>query len=390
MVPNKVGQLLVGWCLTFARKMSHSTQAVLSPVRLGSITTPSGQANEAIYVQPSKASANLPIAVLVFFGGDVQDYPEVMAAHRDHKNYVDWSLTSTATLLASKFPAHHVLVIKPSRMERKTFSCYDNFVSSNNVGAPTHEPRVKALSHLATLIPEALRKAHGLQTSTREEIFTVHQSSDSSQSSCIDPHEWDTSDAHGCGVDIPHWFKNDFEEIDFDEVILIGFSKGCVVLNQIITELHALMTVESLQNKQTVSFIDKVRNMYWLDGGHAGGRNTWITSHSILKSLAAQQQISIHIHVTPYQVLTMPNTHVEQVHNDVGQANPPYNFLAQPTTVMHYTTKVHDEFRPWIGKECKSFYDILKRAGAKIDYLLHFGNESPSLLCHFRILNSFI
>ncbi|XP_045131605.1 UPF0565 protein C2orf69 homolog isoform X9 [Portunus trituberculatus] len=341
-------------CIQFLifRKMSHSTQAVLSPVRLGSITTPSGQANEAIYVQPSKASANLPIAVLVFFGGDVQDYPEVMAAHRDHKNYVDWSLTSTATLLASKFPAHHVLVIKPSRMERKTFSCYDNFVSSNNVGAPTHEPRVKALSHLATLIPEALRKAHGLQTSTREEIFTVHQSSDSSQSSCIDPHEWDTSDAHGCGVDIPHWFKNDFEEIDFDEVILIGFSKGCVVLNQIITELHALMTVESLQNKQTVSFIDKVRNMYWLDGGHAGGRNTWITSHSILKSLAAQQQISIHIHVTPYQV--------------------------------------HDEFRPWIGKECKSFYDILKRAGAKIDYLLHFGNESPSLLCHFRILNSFI
>uniref|UniRef100_A0A0P4W9Z6 Uncharacterized protein n=1 Tax=Scylla olivacea TaxID=85551 RepID=A0A0P4W9Z6_SCYOL len=353
MVSNKVGRLVVGWCFMFVRKMSHNTQAVVSPVRLGSITTPSGQANEAIYVQPSKASANLPFAVLVFFGGDVQDYPEVMAAHRDHKHYVDWSLTSTATILASKFPAHHVLVIKPSRMERKTFSCYDNFVSSNSVGAPTHEPTVTALSHLVTLIPEALRKAQALHTNTREEILTVHQSCDSSQSSCINnPHEWGTSDPEYCAANIPLRLKNDFEETDLDEIILIGFSKGCVVLNQIITELHALMTVESLQNKQTVNFIDKVHNMYWLDGGHAGGRNTWITSPSILKSLAAQQHISIHIHVTPYQV--------------------------------------HDEFRPWIGKECKSFYDILRRAGAKVDYLLHFEEESPSLLWHFRILNNFI
>lgn len=143
------------------------------------------------------------------------------------------------------------------RMERKTFSCYDNFVSSNSVGAPTYEPRVKALSHLASLIPEALRKAQDLQISKRKEIFAVHQSCGSSQPSCINPH-----DAQYCAVDIPHWLKNDFEEEDLDEIILMGFSKGCVVLNQIITELHALMTVKSFQNKQTASFIDKVRCSY--------------------------------------------------------------------------------------------------------------------------------
>lgn len=148
-------------------------------------------------------------------------------------------------------------------MERKTFSCYDNFVSSNSVGVPTHEPRVTALSHLVTLIPEALRKAQALQTSKREEILTVHQSCDSSHSSCINnPRDWGILDAHDCAVDISHWLKNDFEEVHLDEIILMGFSKGCVVLNQIITELHALMTVESLQNKQTISFIDKVRCFY--------------------------------------------------------------------------------------------------------------------------------
>lgn len=52
--------------------------------------------------------------------------------------------------------------------------------------------------------------------------------------------------------------------------------------------------------------------------------------------------------------------------------------------------QVRDEFRPWIGKECKSFHDILRRAGAKIDYRLHFEEESPSLLLHFKVLNYFI
>ncbi|XP_045131606.1 UPF0565 protein C2orf69 homolog isoform X10 [Portunus trituberculatus] len=340
MVPNKVGQLLVGWCLTFARKMSHSTQAVLSPVRLGSITTPSGQANEAIYVQPSKASANLPIAVLVFFGGDVQDYPEVMAAHRDHKNYVDWSLTSTATLLASKFPAHHVLVIKPSRCLQKMREerAKGWIVVPMWTSQPWMGPLLQMLVKAPRLITQKTNVLRHPSSAEEHPIMTHTQ---------LMAYLLSGNNLEG--------------EVYRQKVQRLSWHRG-----------------------------DQVRNMYWLDGGHAGGRNTWITSHSILKSLAAQQQISIHIHVTPYQVLTMPNTHVEQVHNDVGQANPPYNFLAQPTTVMHYTTKVHDEFRPWIGKECKSFYDILKRAGAKIDYLLHFGNESPSLLCHFRILNSFI
>ena len=41
----------------------------------------------------------------------------------------------------------------------------------------------------------------------------------------------------------------------------------------------------------------------------------------------------------------MPNTPVERVHNAMSQANPPYNFLARPTIVMHYTTKVCEVFR---------------------------------------------
>ena len=155
-------------------------------------------------------------------------------------------------------------------MEKKTFSCYDNFVSSNSVGAPTHDPGVTALSHLAALIPQAIRKAQTLLTSTKDEELPADQSceenhiGDSSQSSSSNnPHEWDSSDAQYCGTNFPKtsdkWLKKEFGQTDFDEITLIGFSKGCVVLNQIITELHATMTVELLQSKLPVGFVNKVR-----------------------------------------------------------------------------------------------------------------------------------
>lgn len=153
-------------------------------------------------------------------------------------------------------------------MERKTFSCYDNFVSSNSVGAPTHDPGATALSHLATLVPQALRKAQAVQTRTDQE-FPASQSceedniDDSSQlSSSNSP--LDSTDAHHCATDVPkasdRWSKKAFEETDIDDITLIGFSKGCVVLNQIITELHALMAIEVYQSKLPVDFIDKVRH----------------------------------------------------------------------------------------------------------------------------------
>lgn len=38
------------------------------------------------------------------------------------------------------------------RMEFKTFSCFDNFVPSNNCGAPDHTPTHHALHHLERLL----------------------------------------------------------------------------------------------------------------------------------------------------------------------------------------------------------------------------------------------
>lgn len=61
--------------------------------------------------------------------------------------------------------------------------------------------------------------------------------------------------------------------------------------------------------------------------------------------------IGIHIHVTPYQV--------------------------------------HDERRPWIRKEEKTFGDLLRRLGAPVQRTLHFENQVASLYTHFEVLNAF-
>ena len=71
---------------------------------------------------------------------------------------------------------------------------------------------------------------------------------------------------------------------------LIGFSKGVVVLNQILRELPSL----SAHGLALTSLV-------WLDGGHNGGRNIWPTDRRLLQGLV-EAGIRVEVRVSPYQV----------------------------------------------------------------------------------------
>ena len=73
-------------------------------------------------------------------------------------------------------------------------------------------------------------------------------------------------------------------------VTLIGFSKGVVVLNQVLRELSTLST-----HGLTLS------SMVWLDGGHNGGRDIWPTDRRLLQRLA-EAGVKVEVRVSPYQV----------------------------------------------------------------------------------------
>lgn len=144
------------------------------------------------------------------------------------------------------------------------------------------------------------------------------------------------------------WWR-DTLNMDKADLTLIAFSKGSVVLNQLIYEFHYIKTLTP-DDCSMMRLVSRIRAMYWLDGGHSAPKNTWITSRSLLETLE-RLNVSIHVHVTPYQVL--------------------------------------DDRRPWIRRDEKAFTDLLKRLGANLTRVLHFDSGTTNLFTHFEVLEVF-
>jgi hypothetical protein len=144
------------------------------------------------------------------------------------------------------------------------------------------------------------------------------------------------------------WWYDDIA-LDKSKLMLIGFSKGCVVLNQLIYEFHYLKTLTP-DDITMLNFVSRISDMFWLDGGHAGGKNTWITSRSLLETLT-RLGVKIWVHVTPYQV--------------------------------------QDDRRAYIRREEHAFTELLQKLGAQVSRTLHFDGATPDLHMHFDVLNVF-
>lgn len=140
---------------------------------------------------------------------------------------------------------------------------------------------------------------------------------------------------HGGAAGLPAGFQ----------LTLVGFSKGCVVLNQMVYEL-AGARADPLMSP----FARSISDMFWLDGGHPGGSETWVTDKQVLKELASSG-VSIHAHVTPYEV--------------------------------------RDPMRAWVGREYGCFVEALQEFGACPSKKLHFEDEPASIENHFRVILEF-
>ncbi|XP_067891816.1 mitochondrial protein C2orf69 homolog [Heterodontus francisci] len=293
---------------------------------------------------------------VIYFPGDVQNYHDQMVRHPENVRWQQWSLEEVAALLLRHFPDSHIWIIKASRIHLHKFSCYDNFVQSNLFGVPEHNSDCRAFKHLHALLDNAFEQAHSILQSWTKSGESVHGSfvvarDEGSSAHCETANGFAAKNELSTkGLKFCHPGRHrEIEVLKCTDpslkFILIGFSKGCVVLNQL---LYALR--EAKKDEELSAFISNIKGMYWLDGGHAGGSNTWVTSPEILKEFA-QTGIPVHAHVTPYQV--------------------------------------RDEMRAWIGKEHKKFIRLLREYGAKVTNQLHFENETPSVDNHFRVLQVF-
>ena len=280
----------------------------------------------------------------------------------------EWCLENTLSLLAAKFPGAAVWLVRPCRMFRSLYSCFHHFVTSSITGVPTYSSHHGALLHLQALLTEALereREKIGLETSVSE------------------------------ALSLP--------------LVVAGFSKGCVVLNQMTHELVNVSGGEMLSEITTAGessgeftitalpaggyrdnqetpptssttddggsnkkcgvvpreplpldreelqllrqIVSRLKAFYWLDSGHSGESGAWVTESGPLRSLASLQ-IPVHVDVTPQQV--------------------------------------RDPSREWIGNEEAEFVEKLRQFGAGVVVeTLHFEHEDKSMENHFRVLQEF-
>ncbi|CAG4946225.1 unnamed protein product [Colias eurytheme] len=331
------------------------------PIRLRRVNGHEGRENDVLF-HPARQKTNSP-DTLVFFGGDVQDYEEVMQTHRDNRNYVRWSLENTARMLSENFPTKHIVVVRPARIEYKSFSCYDNFVPSNNAGVPDHTPTHNALHHLEKLLQELSIRVKELPTRQLTDAVTYgmypdddvdieEQGASNSENKSKSNGAAKSEAAQSTSLEhkqCPLWWR-DTLSLDKSKLSLVGFSKGCVVLNQLIYEFHYTKTLTPW-DRHMCRFIELIEEMWWVDGGHAGGKNTWLSARSLLETLT-RLNVRVYVHVSGYQV--------------------------------------RDAARPWVGREERAFTALLHKLGAKIDRYLHDDASSPhSLNTHFEVLSNF-
>ncbi|XP_051009796.1 mitochondrial protein C2orf69 homolog [Acomys russatus] len=318
-----------------SREVSHRLQRSTVP---GSDPQ---RCNELLLLMDGEGAAPGPRHHVLYFPGDVQNYHEIMTRHPENYQWENWSLENVATILARRFPNSYIWVIKCSRMHLHKFSCYDNFVKSNMFGAPEHNPDFGAFKHLYMLLVNAFKLSQNGLLSKNSSVWNKDCKASNCQSNSTPTNGGPEEKERTCDNAEDSAVRLAPLSLNGASFTLIGFSKGCVVLNQLLFELK-----EAKKDKNVDAFIRSIRAMYWLDGGHSGGSNTWVTYPDVLKEFA-QTGITVYTHVTPYQV--------------------------------------HDPMRSWIGKEHRKFVQILGDLGVQVTSQIHFAKETPSIENHFRV-----
>jgi len=272
-----------------------------------------------LLIAPVLVCASLTMFTCAFCNLFLKDFKENMLAHKENWQYVEWDIESTASILSRRFPASHVWVVKAAHMIHGTYNIFSNLVrwkehASGAVG-PVHESGHRSWHHLRLLLDNA--------------VYQMNTILNDGVTQCTASTEREACGSKTFNASLP--------------TTVVGFSKGCVVLNQLTYDLAEIPKDDDVED-----FIKLVTCMYWLDGGHGGGSNTWITDENVLASLS---RFEIYSHVTPYQV--------------------------------------HDPSRPWIGREQEKFVTILLKHKTRVKNTLHFADQGRSLENHFRILHVF-
>uniref|UniRef100_K3W847 Uncharacterized protein n=1 Tax=Globisporangium ultimum (strain ATCC 200006 / CBS 805.95 / DAOM BR144) TaxID=431595 RepID=K3W847_GLOUD len=144
-------------------------------------------------------------------------------------------------------------------------------------------------------------------------------------------------------------------------VHLVGFSKGVVVLNQLITELAVCKREGFKSNNRREklladistyhNFFSKVCSIHWVDGGNGSQPGVVPFNEKALSVIHDYSNAKLVVHVTPYQ----------------------------------YESKD----RPWIKEEIQTFIRRMRHCHVDVQLKMYYGGEPGSIHSHFQLLRDF-
>jgi len=153
-----------------------------------------GVMNKVAYFPPISKDRE-QVSNVILFPGDVQDFENEMQAHNVSRPYAENSFERTGALLQLRYPRSGIFLIRPARLIDHVYASYENFVICSGKdmgGAVRYNPNGTACKHLLALLEftsDALQRIAGVKVK----------------------------------LQLP--------------IELIGFSKGVLPLNQLVTEL---------------------------------------------------------------------------------------------------------------------------------------------------------
>mmetsp|Transcript_22162 Transcript_22162/g.42287 ORF Transcript_22162/g.42287 Transcript_22162/m.42287 type:complete len:296 (+) Transcript_22162:286-1173(+) len=264
-----------------------------------------------VHRAPLPVIETCPAKTILFFMGDHVEAAHGAVARLNNAQGIVGALDV-------KFPLANLVVVHPSQYDDGCFACYSNFLPkmTRSGDALGHDPaEFRALRHIKSILD-----------------------ADISQDSNKLP-----------------------------ELVFLGFSKGGVVLNQLVTEMAHLQDMESQLSSEAPSTFPvedghcstagsvarAVRSIHYLDVG-SNGRGAYITDPRVLTSishLATQQDLKLHFHGTPRQW--------------------------------------QDPRRPWIADEKNRCLKQLRELNASAEEHFYFEGRKRNMDMHFEIINMF-
>lgn len=294
------------------------------------------------------------------------------------KDYAEYSLENTVRLIADKFSDYAILAVKCSDMSMNRFARYKNFIDYNDELVDLRKSDFDSLQHLEQLIRNLKREIE----------------------SNADYHELN------------------FNINNLSELICVGFSSGCTLINQLMFSLHQLRLSldEAAKRKQqnlANSTPDPTDDDYLsCSMNSSAGLSSSFVSRPTMGHMTSSLSTSFSDNKMFFEIL---NDEVNKRLKDFYKKLTKLVFLDLGCNAVDEEVYLLDDrvlativeleielqvhctpyqidcaYRPHIKVQEREFAAKLERLNANYKRKLYFKDESSSIMDHFRLLKEFV